>query len=288
MEVEASAPKELLLIVDDIPENIQILEGILGHLYRIKAALNGEQALQVAFSMEPPDLILMDIMMPGMDGYAVCRQLKADPQTRGIPVIFVTTRGEIFDETRGFEVGAVDYLTKPVVPQIVISRVRAHIALHRQNRALERMVAEGAENLTTKSIDLEDEIRNGVQTQLNLARTLDLLNSVVDSAPSAILAVDLDGVITFANTRAAEILRVPEVGDLGGRKLRQFSLAQAEWEELVNRVITGETPSLRIESKILDGEALFGIHLNPLCTGDQMTGVVIIADDVTEIKNLEL
>ncbi|MCR9144076.1 MAG: response regulator [bacterium] len=288
MPADSALKQELLLIVDDVPENIQILEGILGEQYRIKAALNGEQALQVAFSMEAPDLILLDIMMPGIDGYQVCSALKSDPQTSSIPVIFVTTRGEVFDETKGFEVGAIDYLTKPVVPQIVKSRVQAHLAFHKQNRDLERKVAEGVHRLTTKSRDLEVEIQYGVETQLNLARTLDLLSNVVDSASSAILAVNLKGTITFANTMAARILEVPEVGDLGGRKLQSFPLKEGNWQDLLDQVITGAVDSSRIESAILDEKSLFSIHLTPLCTGNILTGAVIIAEDIAEKKNLEL
>src|SRR5688500_4307691 len=91
-------------------------------------AKNGEQALKAARSDAPPDLVLLDIMMPDMDGYEVCRQLKADERTRGIPVIFVSAMGQETDETKGLDVGAVDYITKPISPAIVAARVRTHLA----------------------------------------------------------------------------------------------------------------------------------------------------------------
>ena len=132
--------KQTVLAVDDVPENIEVLAEILGADYQVKVALNGERALKIAGSPEPPDLILLDVMMPGMDGYEVCRQLKASAATQKIPIIFVTARGEVHDETLGFAVGAVDYITKPVSPPIVRARVKTHLALYDQNRSLEERV----------------------------------------------------------------------------------------------------------------------------------------------------
>ena len=116
--------KSRLLIVDDIPENIQMLMETLKDEYIFLAAKNGERALRLARSDPPPDLILLDIMMPGMDGYEVCRRLKADSRTRDIPVIFVTARDANEDEEEGFKLGAADYIAKPFQPAIVRVRVR--------------------------------------------------------------------------------------------------------------------------------------------------------------------
>lgn len=139
--------KQTVLAVDDVPENIEVLAEILGADYQVKVALNGERALKIAGSPEPPDLILLDVMMPEMDGYEVCRQLKASAATQKIPIIFVTARGEVHDETLGFAVGAVDYITKPVSPPIVRARVKTHLALYDQNRSLEERVKERTEEL---------------------------------------------------------------------------------------------------------------------------------------------
>ena len=133
--------KPTILVVDDVPENIDILTGILKDDYRVRAATNGPSAIALA-KKSPPDLILLDIMMPSMDGYAVCRELKAEQATRKVPVIFVTAMGETEDESRGFEVGCVDYLTKPVSPPIVRQRIKTHLALYDQSRALESQVHE--------------------------------------------------------------------------------------------------------------------------------------------------
>jgi class 3 adenylate cyclase len=129
--------KNSVLVVDDNPENIDLLGSILHQGHKIKVALNGNKALKIAGSENPPDIILLDIEMPGMDGYEVCRRLKADPQTRDIPIIFVTAKSDESDETKGFEIGAVDYITKPFSPPIVQARVKTHLALKMMRQRVE-------------------------------------------------------------------------------------------------------------------------------------------------------
>ncbi len=133
MELELDfVEKATVLVVDDTPDNLSLMSGLLKDDYKVKVANNGEKALKIAQSDSPPDLVLLDIMMPGMDGYEVCRHLKSNPQTRDIPVIFLTAKVEVEDEKRGLELGAVDYLTKPVSPPIVMARVKNHLALKAQ------------------------------------------------------------------------------------------------------------------------------------------------------------
>jgi putative two-component system response regulator len=134
-----SPEKQTVLVVDDTPENIDVLVGTLKGKYNVKAAINGNMAIKIA-KENPPDIILLDIMMPEIDGYEVCRQLKADYITKHIPIVFVTAKIEVEDELRGFELGAVDYITKPISPPIVTARVKTHLALHDQNRELDRKV----------------------------------------------------------------------------------------------------------------------------------------------------
>ena len=111
-----------ILVVDDEPLNINILVELLKDTYKMMAAKSGVQALKAARSSNKPDLILLDIMMPEMDGYEVCRQLKADESTKDIPVIFVSAMSETLDETKGFDVGAIDYITKPISPKTLGSK----------------------------------------------------------------------------------------------------------------------------------------------------------------------
>jgi putative two-component system response regulator len=131
METNASllAHKATILVVDDTPDNLSLMQGLLKDKYKVKGANNGERGLKIACSDTPPDLILLDVMMPGIDGYEVCRRLKAEPATRDIPVIFLTAKSEVDDEMRGLELGAVDYITKPISPPIVLARVHAQLLL---------------------------------------------------------------------------------------------------------------------------------------------------------------
>jgi len=121
--------KSVVLVVDDISENIDIMIGILENDYVVKMALDGERALEIAAKEPHPDIILLDIMMPGMNGYEVCTILKEDVSTSNIPVIFVTAKDDLRGELKGFDVGGVDYITKPVIPEIVLARVKTHLKL---------------------------------------------------------------------------------------------------------------------------------------------------------------
>lgn len=149
------AERKTILVVDDAAETIAVLDEILNPYYRVTVARDGEKAMAICRSAMPPDLILLDILMPDPDGYEVCRQLKADPKTEPIPIIFVTAKDEIEDEARGLELGAVDYIVKPIQPSIVLARVRNHLELRaardrlrQQNEELERKVAERTRALT--------------------------------------------------------------------------------------------------------------------------------------------
>ncbi|MBF0129730.1 MAG: two-component system response regulator [Alphaproteobacteria bacterium] len=129
MDMNAFAERATILVVDDTPDNLKLMSGLLKDLYRVKIANGGAKALSIAASETPPDLILLDIMMPEMDGYEVCERLKRDPATRDIPVIFLTAKAETQDEEKGLKMGAVDYITKPISPPVVLARVETHLKL---------------------------------------------------------------------------------------------------------------------------------------------------------------
>lgn len=151
-----------ILIVDDTPENLLLLSELLQPHYQVRAASSGRRALQVATTNPIPDLILLDVMMPEMDGYAVLAHLHADPRTASIPVIFVTALDRTSDEERGLKLGAVDYISKPIKPMIVLARVKAHIELkaardllQNRNATLEAEVAKRMqENLLIQDVSI--------------------------------------------------------------------------------------------------------------------------------------
>lgn len=146
-------PGYTILLVDDNPENIRLLDEALRDSYAIKVATRGEKALEIVRSM-PIDLILLDVMMPGMDGFETCRRLKADPATKAIPVIFVTARGEVEDESIGFDCGGVDYVTKPVRFPVVRARIKTHLALYHQERTLEWTVTSRTAELKATQMEI--------------------------------------------------------------------------------------------------------------------------------------
>jgi diguanylate cyclase (GGDEF)-like protein len=164
-----------ILVVDDHPVNTELLEAILEGVYRITIASSGEQALEL-LNREKIDLILLDIMMPGMDGYEACKQIKGDPGLADIPVIFVTAMTEVEDETLGFELGAVDYIAKPVSPPIVLARVRTHLELKRQrDRLMMLSLTDGLTGIPNRRLfdqTLEQEWQRARRAQGHLALLL--------------------------------------------------------------------------------------------------------------------
>ena len=217
-----SPDKKTILIVDDTPANLDLLVEILKPEYRTKVAISGEKALELVLSGSPPDLILLDIMMPGLSGYEVCQQLKASPATRNIPVIFVTAMSEVEDETRGLELGGVDYVTKPISPPIVKARIKTHLDVSEQARELERMVVKlesQAAELSRFNHTLEQRVAEGVCQLERMSRmkrffspsVVDLMLSgtVEDPLKShrreiAAVFVDLRGFTAFTETSDPE------------------------------------------------------------------------------------
>lgn len=163
MESSPAHPaRQTVLVVDDTPQNITILGELLQPHYTVRATNSGERALQAVRSQPQPDLVLLDVMMPGMDGYEVLRRLKADKATQNIPVVFVTALGDEVNEEHGLELGAVDYIAKPFKPAIVLARVRTHLELKQardrlahQNEWLEQEVARRmSENLLIQDLSM--------------------------------------------------------------------------------------------------------------------------------------
>ena len=157
--------KPVVLAVDDTPENLDVVKGVLGDDYVVKAAVNGKIALKIA-ETQSPDLILLDIMMPDMDGYEVCRRLKANPATAEIPVIFLTAKDQDTDQARGFELGAADYIQKPVNALILRSRTKTHVQLKKNLDALHEAYA----LINTQRQRMQDELNVGKDIQMSMLR----------------------------------------------------------------------------------------------------------------------
>ena len=185
--------KPCILVVDDAAENIDVLAMTLEQDYEVKVALNGEDALEIAFKKPHPDIVLLDILMPGMDGYQVCQKLKENKETQDIPVIFVTVMGDMEDEERGFDLGGVDYITKPIRTSIVRARVKAHLELKMAREHLKEQNQILQDNLRLRE-DVECIIRHDLKTPI----------SVVMWAPDMLMN---EGNLTDSQTETLTILK---------------------------------------------------------------------------------
>lgn len=223
-----NAIQSTVLVVDDTPTNIQLLNGMLREQYKVKAATNGEKALKIARTEPQPDIILLDIMMPEMDGYEVCRQLKLSPLTAAIPVIFITAKSAVEDEQQGFALGAVDYITKPFNPEIVKTRVNTHLALYDQQRKLYAENKDLKQRIVSDFYDYtEAEISKILQTgesdRTEFKSTL-RWNLHTDKADKKIENACLKTVAAFLNSDSGLLLvGVDDEGQLLGLQQDRFS-----------------------------------------------------------------
>ncbi len=176
--------RETILIVDDAPENRLLLQNILQSEYEVKVASTGTKALAIAKHTPHPDMILLDVMMPEMDGYQVCKILKANPETANIPIIFVTGMNHVEDEALGFKLGAVDYISKPISIPTVLARVSTHLALHSQNRKLEIQYQTKTLELIGKNAQLVQEIQEREKLENNLRESSKSLRKLTDHLQS--------------------------------------------------------------------------------------------------------
>ena len=167
-------PIATVLVVDDTPDNLSLMGGLLRDHYHVKVANQGEKALKIAQGEQPPDLILLDIMMPGMDGYEVCRRLKANLHTRDIPVIFLTARADMEDERQGLALGAVDYITKPISPPILLARVATHLALKASADFLRDKSAYLEREVALRTLEVQAIQDVTIMAMTSLAETRDL------------------------------------------------------------------------------------------------------------------
>jgi putative two-component system response regulator len=164
-------PKPSILVVDDSPDDLALMFRLLRNHYTVRGANNGKSALKIVRGGSPSDLILLDIMMPAPTGYEVCEELKSDPSTQDVPIIFLTALTDTAEEYRGLRMGAVDYITKPVHPEILLSRVKVHL----QNRAAK-------EFLRNQNVLLEHQVEERTREILDTQdATIFLLASLVET-----------------------------------------------------------------------------------------------------------
>ena len=228
--------QKLILIVDDTPTNIGVISGALKDFFRTKIATNGEKGLALANAEEKPDLILLDIMMPGIDGYEVCARLKASPATAEIPVIFLTGQTGADDETRGFECGAVDYIHKPFSPAVVKARVRSHI-----------MLREARAQLAAQLAAINQELEMARQIQLSIlphsVPQLPGLDIAARYSPMTSVAGDFYDFIQIDDNHIGIL-----IADVSGHGLPSALIAS-----MIQVALGGQTPNAAEPAKVLAG-----------------------------------
>jgi diguanylate cyclase (GGDEF)-like protein len=241
----------VILLVDDEIATIEVMAEVLDPMHEVIFATSGPEALRLAAETQP-DLILLDVVMPGMSGYQVCARLKADPVTTAIPVIFVTARGSSEDETQGLEIGAIDYVTKPISPAIVRARVRNHLALKRAHDLLAKLSAtDGLTGLANRR-QLEQVLE---QEYLRHSRT---------NRPLSLIMIDVDHFKdfndAFGHMAGDDCLR-RVAGVVAGIR-RSPDLAARYGGEEFTCVLpeTDHAEAIRVAERIRHGIASLGIH----------------------------
>lgn len=298
--------KTTVLVVDDTPENLTLISGLLKETYKVKIANGGEKALEIALSDTPPNLILLDIMMPGMDGYEVCQRLKRDTRTMNIPVIFLTGKSDMEDEKNGLELGAVDYITKPISPYVVMARVKNHLALKAmadvlrdQNTVLELEVArrtaelmvakeEAEKRKETAESALEEikklkEMLEAERAYLQEEIKLEFNHETIIGQSEALTHV-LHKVEQIATTDT-NVLVLGETGtgkELIARAIHNLSLRK---NRALIKVNCATLPSNLIESELFGHEkgSFTGAHMRQLGRFEVADGATLFLDEIGEL-----
>lgn len=251
------------MIVDDTETNIDILVEALGGDFDLRVAMDGETALE-AIADEPPDLILLDIMMPGMDGYEVCSRLKSAPATRDIPVVFLTAMSEEQDEARGLALGAVDYITKPFSPALVKARVRNQLELKRYRDHLEELVRERTRQLvltqdvTIRSMGTLAEYRDP-ETGGHIRRTQQYVRILALHLKNDPRFRDrLDDTAIDLLVKSAPLHDIGKVGVRDNILLKPGALTPEEFEEMKRHTIYGRD-ALLVSEKMLGEDSFLSV-----------------------------
>jgi putative two-component system response regulator len=277
MTAPAGQERPRVLVVDDTPENLQLMHALLRERYRVLLANGGVAALRLARLEPRPDLILLDIMMPELDGYAVCEALKADPETAPIPVIFLTARSQVEDEERGFRSGCVDYITKPISPPTLLARVANHLALKAASDLLahnNRYLIEEVERRTREVQMVQDvtimamaslaETRD-IETGMHIRRTQHYVRTLAErlrrmqeeeSRDTASMPAELSDEMIEIMYKSAPLHDIGKVGIPDAILLKPGPLDAAEFEIMKSHTTLG-LETIAAAEKLLDAPSSF-------------------------------
>ncbi len=272
--IEHEKPLQRILVVDDTQKNIQVIGAILREKgYLISIASSGEMAL-TTLEKTLPDLILLDIMMPGMDGYETCKKIKENPKTKDVPVMFLSALTESWDKVKAFKYGAVDYVTKPIEAKELLARVSAHLKIDSLQKEL-RYINKNLEYL----VDMRTH---------ELDKTKSYLSNVINSMPTSIIGVDVDGNIVNLNHEAEHQASL-YIGDIERKQVFEvFPVFSKYLKEILSSLKDGVVYSrdkVLIESG--NNHSYYNISSYPIYVNNEITGGVIRIDDVTEAMKLE-
>ena len=279
-----------ILVVDDSTANLQLLTQLLTeHGYTVHPASDGELALEFVRSILP-DLILLDIRMPGMDGFEICRRLKAEERTRSIPIIFISILEDEHDKVKGFQAGAVDYITKPFQPEEVLARVRIHLSLRELTEQLEQKVAERTKELVGVTEQLQQELAERKRTEEALRASEEKYRRIVDTANEGIWVLGPEAMTTFVNAKMAEMIGYcPE--ELLGRPLTDFMFAEDVADQLRQIEIRrqGISTSYELKFRRKDGKTIWTlVSATPVFDdAHHFNGSFAMFADITELKRAE-
>ena len=254
-----SSKKPTVLVVEDLPDDIAILSELLREEYHVRVATGGEAALKIAGSDFPPDLILLDIMMPDMDGLEACRRLKQGRATSRIPVIFVTAKDAVADESQGFAAGAVDYIAKPVNPHLVKARVKAHLELKQARVELERqneILMQNARLREEVEAISRHDLKNPLMVIMNVPALLLASASIPDNEKKLLKMVESAGhqMLEMIN-RTIDLFKME-------KGVYAFDPARVEVPRVIEQIVTALNNSLALKKLSLD-VTLNGSSLSP-------------------------
>lgn len=273
-----------ILVVDDVEENVDMLLNSLDDDYEVIVALNGMKAIEI-IAEEHPDIILLDIMMPEMDGYEVCRRLKADAKTRDIPVIFISALSDIDNEAKGLELGAVDYISKPFNPAIVNARLKTHLALSDQKRVLEKMVSERTVELEDKNRELIDQIAIRERAEQEARHQSELLRNILDGIQAAFFVIDREnGTILSCNNVIESMLGLKIEP---GRTVSCRRTRGVKSHNLLDVLCANMDDALRYEEILLSrtDDTIIPVALFSFAVDKKRQAILLM--DISERKNLE-